>query len=93
MKRTRPLRILSLGLTGLIALVAAVVALGVSGGDDALAVKNAAHGKKTKITEKELALRNDMRRLWEDHVTWTRLAIISLEGGTPDSGATVARSA
>jgi hypothetical protein len=32
-----------------------------------------------------------MRVLWEDHVTWTRLAVISLVGGTPDTEATVAR--
>ena len=32
-----------------------------------------------------------MRVLWEDHVTWTRLAVISLVAGTPDTEATVAR--
>ena len=29
--------------------------------------------------------------LWEDHVTWTRLAVISLTADTPDTEATVAR--
>jgi hypothetical protein len=45
----------------------------------------------TDLTAKSVALREDMRKLWEDHITWTRLAIISLEGGTPDTKATVAR--
>jgi hypothetical protein len=44
-----------------------------------------------KISAKELKLRNSMRALWEDHITWTRLAIISLTSGSPDTQATVGR--
>ncbi len=43
------------------------------------------------LSAKGVDLRMNMRKLWEDHVTWTRLAIISLETGTPDTDATVAR--
>ena len=36
------------------------------------------------ITQRELALRNGMRKLWEEHVTWTRLSIVSFAGDLPD---------
>lgn len=32
-----------------------------------------------------------MRKLWEDHVTWTRLYIVSAEAGLPDAGPTAER--
>jgi prophage DNA circulation protein len=32
-----------------------------------------------------------MRKLWEDHVTWTRLAIVSFAAGLPDLEATETR--
>ncbi len=32
-----------------------------------------------------------MRKLWEDHVTWTRLAIVSFAVDLPDLPATEAR--
>jgi hypothetical protein len=91
MSTTRALRPLPLGLALLAAILGAVVALTVSGAPDALAGGDGRHGGKATISKKELALRNDMRKLWEDHVTWTRLAIISLTTESPDTAATVGR--
>ena len=91
MSKTRTLRPIPLGLTLLIAILGALVALAVSRGDEALAHEHGKHAAKGKISQIELAFRNDMRRLWEDHVTWTRLAIISLTTDSPDTDVTVAR--
>jgi hypothetical protein len=86
-----------LSITALIAFVSAVAALAFGNGHDAHAHGTQAHSHSavahgsSKITPEELAFRNDMRVLWEDHVTWTRLAVISLLGNTPDTSATVGR--
>jgi hypothetical protein len=88
---TRTYRPIPLGLTMLIALFSALVALAVSGGHDAAAHGDASHASSASISAKELALRQDMRKLWEDHITWTRLAVISLTTDAPDTQATVGR--
>jgi hypothetical protein len=40
---------------------------------------------------KQVALHDGMRKLWEDHITWTRLAIVSFAAEVPDLSATEAR--
>src|SRR6476469_8448346 len=40
---------------------------------------------------KEAALHDDMRKLWEDHITWTRLFIVSAVADLPDKDATTQR--
>ncbi|HKF15103.1 MAG TPA: hypothetical protein VKB13_07755 [Gaiellaceae bacterium] len=78
-----------LAATPLVVVLAAFSALAVS--QDAAGGHDHAHRAAAGITAKELKLRNDMRRLWEDHVTWTRLAVISLTTSSPDTKATVGR--
>jgi len=44
-----------------------------------------------EASTKEAALHDAMRRLWEDHITWTRLFVVSAIGDLPDKGATTDR--
>jgi len=92
MTSSRASRPIPLALTALVAFFAALAALAVSNGHAAHA-----HSHPTvpvanpTATAKAAALRADLRVLWEDHITWTRLAIISLTTDSPDTQATVAR--
>ena len=85
MSNARAARPIPLALTLLVAFFAALAALAVSGGHNAHA-----HGTAPEQASHS-AFRSDMRVLLEDHVTWTRLAIISLSAGSPDTKATVGR--
>jgi hypothetical protein len=48
------------------------------------------HAHAAARTNRE-AFRADMRKLWEDHITWTRLFIVSDVADLPDLQATTAR--
>ena len=50
-----------------------------------------ARWRSAKITKKQAAFHDAMRKLWEDHITWTRLAIVSFAHDLPDLPATEAR--
>jgi hypothetical protein len=49
------------------------------------------HGNRAVVFASELAFRNDMRKLWEDHIIWTRVAIVSFAADLPDFGLTAER--
>jgi hypothetical protein len=70
----------------------AAVALATAAG--APAEHRHAHASATPTaatSAKAARLHDNMRKLWEDHITWTRLAIVSFAGGLPDLPATEAR--
>jgi hypothetical protein len=79
----------------------ATLAIGLAAGcgdDDEAAVAAAAHAHPPAAaaapalhSEAAHAFQDQMRKLWEDHVTWTRLAIVSYIDDLPDLDATVDR--
>src|SRR5215207_3881142 len=83
----------SLPLTTLVATAGAALALALVGGHAAQGHGNdGAHAAKHRaVSAQRLALHDEMRRLWEDHITWTRLFIVSAAADLPDKQATIER--
>jgi hypothetical protein len=85
-------RRLTLPLTGLVALASTIVVLAVSGTHEGHAATEHSHGDAVAVsTAKQVAFHDGMRKLWEDHITWTRLAIVSFAADLPDFDLTAAR--
>jgi hypothetical protein len=83
-------RRLTLVLAALIAAAAATLVLALSDARESQAETGHSHAAAA-LNHKQLAFHDGMRKLWEDHVTWTRLAIVSFAADLPDLSATEAR--
>jgi hypothetical protein len=90
-KTIRAARPMLIAAAALVTVFGAIAVLGASKGEAAQSHGPAHHHATGALTQKQVKLRSDMRRLWEDHITWTRLAIISLTTDSPDTEATVGR--
>ena len=77
-------------LLGLLALLGALLAVALSSGSEAQAQRSADRAR-APISASELALRSDMRQLWEEHIVWPRQVIVSFAAGLPDLDPAVQR--
>ena len=78
-------------LVGLLPALPALLALVIVGGARVAAQQPDAHGTPGRVNERQMAFHDDMRRLWEDHIVWTRMFLVSASAGLPDADATAER--
>jgi hypothetical protein len=82
----------TLPLAAYVATAATALALALAGGHAAEGhSENHARAAGHGTSAQRLALHDAMRRLWEDHITWTRLFIVSASHDLPDKQATTER--
>jgi hypothetical protein len=84
-ERTMPSKIMRLVLA--LSLVAAVASFATASAETATPVP----AETGALPASQVAFREAMRKLWEDHITWTRLFIVDFAAGSPETDATTQR--
>ena len=89
--RRRPTSAVAIALVALLA--GLLFALSTTSHDHADAAENHGHGQAAAAlpTDSQVAFHDQMRKFWEDHVTWTRLAIVTFADGSAGFNATASR--
>ena len=88
---SRVLDSLTLAITAFVVLCLAVPATSVAAAPPVQAAPAARAGASAPMTPSAAALKQDMRKLWTDHVVWTRDYIIAAVGNQPDAQAAANR--
>jgi hypothetical protein len=93
-RRARPL-IATLAAAALLVMLALAVANRPAAAADSATNATAAQHQHGNVpaprTAQQVAFHDQMRKLWEDHVTWTRLAIVTFADGSAGFNATAGR--
>ncbi|MGD9890795.1 MAG: hypothetical protein AB7R89_05185 [Dehalococcoidia bacterium] len=74
-----------------IALLLALLTLVALGGTRVTAHQSHTNGATEEAKERRVAFHDTMRRLWEDHIVWTRMYLVSAIAELPDTQATAER--
>jgi hypothetical protein len=73
-----------LTLAAAVAAFSAAVVLLLSAGHSEQAHASMSMSKSPQLSAKSVALRTAMDKLWEDHITWTRMVIVDFAADLPD---------